>query len=171
MDISIIQRLEEELDGHLGRYTELIDFLEQEKRYLLNLDLDGLLVLSRAKEELARRIIRGSEGFKEHLSMAASMLGFDAGSNPTLAEVAGRCPLPFSNRLADGAMTLSRLKNQILRENEQARRYTEESLGLVTDSINILSGANQLKGDSYGNDGKKDKGVKKSLPSKLSRDV
>jgi hypothetical protein len=171
MDITIIQRLEEELNGHLARYGKLIEFLETEKKYLLNLDLDGLLVLSKAKEELALRIIRGSDAFREHLSMAGLMLGLEEGSNPTLAEVAALCPAPYKNRIADGAISLARLKNLILRENEQAKHFVEESLELVTDSINILSGANQLKGDSYTNDGKTEKGVKRSLPAKLSRDV
>jgi hypothetical protein len=171
MDITIIQKLDEELNGHLARYSELIEFLDKEKKYLLNLDLDGLLVVSKAKEELAKKIIKGSEGFRDYLFMAGAMLGLKSDNPPTLVEVAALCPKPYANRLADGAMALARLKNQILRENDQARHFVEESLDLVTESINMLSGANQLKGDSYNNDGKKGKGVKKSLPSKLSRDV
>ncbi|MDR2200119.1 MAG: flagellar protein FlgN [Deltaproteobacteria bacterium] len=170
MDLTIIQKLEEELNSHLERYRELIDFLEKEKRYLINMDLDGLLRLSRLKEELAKKIMAGEPSFRDSLSMAGAMLGLKS-EKPTLAEVAKGCPLPFSNRLADGAITLAGLKNRILRENEQAKRFVEESLDLVTESINILSGANQLKGESYASDGKKEKGVKKALPAKLSRDV
>jgi hypothetical protein len=171
MDVLIIQKLDEELQAHIERYTELINFLDKEKTYLLNLDLDGLLMLSKAKEELARGIIRDGQSFQDSLATAGAMLGLDQDTAPTLAEISALCPLPYSNRLADGAMTLARLKNQILRENDQAKLFVEESLELVTESINILTGANQLKGDSYSKSGKKEKGVKKALPSKFSRDI
>ncbi|MDR2339322.1 MAG: flagellar protein FlgN [Deltaproteobacteria bacterium] len=171
MDIRIIRDLEEALEGHLGRYRELIDFLDKEKRYLLNMDLDGLYRLSKLKEELARTILEESGHFTGCLSSAGAMLGLPEDSPPTLVEVAALCPKPYANRLADGAMTLARLKNQILQENEQARRFVEESLGLVNESINILSGANTLRGEGYGQDGKKGKGAGKCLPAKLSRDV
>jgi hypothetical protein len=171
MDISIVQELEEELKGHLGRYQELIDFLELEKKHLLNIDLDGLLVVSKAKEKLARNIIDGSGALRGSLAQAAAMLGLDDDPPPTLAEIAALTPGPYGARLSEGAGNLARLKNLILRENEMARHFVEESLDLVTGSINILSGAEQLKGGGYGSDGKKEKGVKKALPSKLSREV
>jgi hypothetical protein len=171
MDIHIIQKLDEELKLHMERYGQLIDFLDREKTYLLNLDLDGLLILSKAKEELAKGIIKDGQAFQDSLSTAGLMLGLAEDPPPTLTEVAALCPLPYSNRLADGAMTLARLKNQIMRENEQAKHFVEASLDLVNESINILTGASQVKGDSYSNRGEKDKGVKKALPAKLSRDV
>ncbi|MDR2612314.1 MAG: flagellar export chaperone FlgN [Deltaproteobacteria bacterium] len=171
MDISVVNRLEERLQEHLVRYQELVDYLEQEKKQLLNLDLDGLLVTSKAKERLARNIIAGSRAFQDTLAEAALMLGLDGEHPPTLAEIAARTPAPYGTRLSEGAGTLARLKNLILRENETARHFVEESLELVTGSINILSGADQVRGDGYGSDGKKDKGVKKALPSKLSREV
>ncbi|MDR1167141.1 MAG: flagellar export chaperone FlgN [Deltaproteobacteria bacterium] len=171
MDITLIQKLDADLGDHLARYRELIAFLDQEKAYLLSLDLDGLLHVSRAKEKLARNIIAKSEAFKESLASVALMLGLPLEPLPTLSEVGALCPPPFGARVADGAMTLARLKNQILRENSQAQAFVEESLGLVAESLNILSGANQIQGDGYKSDGKKEKGVKKALPSKLSRDI
>ena len=80
-------------------------------------------------------------------------------------------PGAFGIRLSEGAAKLARLKNLIIRENAVAKRFVEESLDLVTDSINILSGASQVKAEGYGSDGKKEKGVKKALPSKISREV
>jgi hypothetical protein len=171
MDITVVQQLEEQLAGHLERYQALVDFLEQEKKHLLNLDLDGLMVVSKAKEKLARNIIAGSGDLKEAIDRTALMLGLTDDPPPTLAEIAARAPAPYGIRLGEGAGSLARLKNLILRENETARHFVEESLELVTGSINILSGAEQLKGGGYGSDGKKEKGVKKALPSKLSREV
>jgi hypothetical protein len=171
MDITVVRQLEEELAGHLERYRELADFLEQEKKHLLNLDLDGLLVVSKAKERLARNIIAGSGALRDSIAQTALMLGLGDDPLPTLAEIARLTPAPYGIRLGEGAGTLARLKNLILRENETARHFVEESLDLVTGSINILSGADQLKGNGYGSDGKKEKGVKKALPSKFSREV
>jgi hypothetical protein len=171
MDISVVRKLEEQLDEHLLRYQELIDYLEQEKKHLLDLDLDGLLVVSKAKEKLAKNIIAGSGDFKDSICEAALMLGLPDQPQPTLTEIARLSPPPYGIKLSEGAASLARLKNLILRENETARHFVEESLELVTGSINILSGAEQIKGTGYGADGKKEKGVKKSLPSKLSRDV
>jgi hypothetical protein len=171
MDISVIQRLEEELQGHLARYGELIEYLDREKRYLLDMNLDALLAVSKAKEDLARGIIAGAEGLHASLATAGAMLGLKEGAPPTLSEVAALCPRPFANRLADGAMALASLKNRILRENEQAKRFVEESLGLVNESLDILSGASQLRGDGYGQDGKKGKAGGKGLPSKLSKEI
>ncbi|MDR3154403.1 MAG: flagellar protein FlgN [Deltaproteobacteria bacterium] len=171
MDISVVRDLDEELTGHLSRYRELIDFLEQEKKHLLDLDLDGLLVTSKAKERLAKNIIEGSEGLRESIARTALMLGLGDDPLPTLAEIAARTPAPYGGRLSEHAGSLARLKNLILRENDTARRFVEQSLDLVTGSINILSGADQIKGTGYGSDGKKEKGVKKALPSKLSREV
>ncbi|MDR1312424.1 MAG: flagellar export chaperone FlgN [Deltaproteobacteria bacterium] len=171
MDITVVQRLEEELGEHLARYQELVDFLDQEKKHLLNLDLDGLLVVSKAKERLARKIIDGTGALRESIAQTALMLGLDEEPAPTLAEIAALAPAPYGIRLGEGAGALARLKNLILRENETARHFVEESLELVTGSINILSGADGLKGNGYGSDGKKEKGVKKALPSKFSREV
>jgi hypothetical protein len=171
MDLTIIRSLEESLEGQLSKYQELIDFLEIEKQKLLNLDLDGLLTVGKAKEKLANSIIKSGESLKDAIAETALMLGLSKDPLPTLSEIASKIPGPFGARLSDGASKLARLKNLILRENAMAKRFVEESLDLVTGSINILSGANQIKAEGYGSDGKKEKGVKKALPSKISREV
>jgi hypothetical protein len=171
MDITIISQLEESLREHTARYQELIDFLEREKKYLLNLDLDGLLIVSRAKEKLAKTILKSNLGLKENIISAALMLGLPIEPFPTLASIAHEVPGPFGARLSEGINNLARLKNLIVRENAMAKHFVEQSLDLVTESLNILSGANKLKGDGYSADGKKEKTVKKGLPSKLSREV
>jgi hypothetical protein len=171
MDILKIQDLNNQLEAHLGRYQSLIDYLEREKKCLLALDLDGLLVTSQAKENMAKAIVEGMGPLTAAISEVGLMLGLGGQIPPTLPEIAALCPKPWDNRLNDGAMRLARLKNQILRENEQARLFVEEALNLVTGSINILTGADQIKGQGYRNDGTKERGVKKALPTKLSRAI
>jgi hypothetical protein len=86
-----------------------------------------------------------------------------------LADLAARLPQPWSGRLADGAQYLARLKNIILRENEASQAFIAESLRLVNESIDILTGAKQLRGDGYtkgGGQGEK----RSSLPVNLSRE-
>lgn len=171
MDITVIQNLAEQLDGHLERYQSLIDFLDREKRCLLALDLEGLLATSQIKERLARDIQDSIYRLTDGIVEAALMLGLSTSPPPTLAELASKCPRPFDNRLNDGAMALARLKNVISRENDANRRFIEQSLNLVNDSLNVLSGADRYQAEGYRKDGTKDKSVKKARPAKLSKEV
>ncbi|MDR3204534.1 MAG: flagellar protein FlgN [Deltaproteobacteria bacterium] len=171
MDLTVVQRLAEELDEHLSRYQSLIDFLEKEKKCLLSLDLEGLLVTSQIKEKLGLEIQDSIHQLTNSLVETALMFNIPSMPNPTLAEVAALCPKPYDNRLNEGAITLARLKNIINRENEANRLFVEQSLNLVNESINVLTGADQIKGEGYRKDGSKDKSVKKSLPAKLSKEV
>jgi hypothetical protein len=171
MDVAIVAKLAQALKDHLGRYQKLVDYLSAEKKCLLSLDLDGLLATSQAKEALGREIQGGTSVLIDRLSDAALMLGLPPSPPPTLSELANLCPEPFGNQINDMTIALVRLKNVILRENEANRRFVQEALGLVNGSINALTGADQLKGDSYGQDGSKDQGVKKSRPTKVSKEV
>jgi hypothetical protein len=171
MDLSIIQNLADQLDGHLERYQSLIDFLERERKCLLTLDLEGLLATSQYKEGLARSITESIHHLTDSLVQTALMLGIETSPPPTLAEVAARCPKPYDNRLIDGAMALARLKNVISRENDANRRFIEQSLNLVNESLNVLTGADQYQAEGYRKDGSKDKSVKRARPAKLSKEV
>ena len=170
MDITRAQNLCEILDGHLERYQTLVDYIAQEKKYLLELDLDGLFASSKMKEELARDIQDNIGELVGAINETALMLGLPLEPQPLLADLASRLPRPFGNQVNDGAIKLARLKNTIQRENEANRHFVEEAIRLVNESINILTGANQLKGDGYKKDGTQ--GEKKlTLPVKLSRAV
>jgi hypothetical protein len=171
MDITVIHNLAEQLDKHLERYRSLIGFLDREKKCLLALDLDGLLATSQIKEKLARRIQDSIHQLIDGIVQAALMLGLETSPPPTLAELASKCPRPYDNRLNDGAMELARLKNVINRENEANRRFVEQSLTLVNDSLNVLTGADRYQAEGYRKDGSKDKSVKKARPAKLSKEV
>jgi hypothetical protein len=170
MDISRIQNLCEILDGHLERYQTLVDFVGQEKQYLLALDLEGIFLSSQKKEALGLNIQNNIELLVESIREVALMLGLPLSPPPLLADLVTHLPRPYANRINDGSIKLARLKNIILRENESSRGFIEESLRLVNESINILTGANQLKGDGYNSDGSQ--GEKKhTRPVKLSREV
>ncbi|MDR2141391.1 MAG: flagellar protein FlgN [Deltaproteobacteria bacterium] len=171
MDIAIVTTLVTTLEAHLDRYQRLVDYLSVEKKYLLSLDLDGLLATSQAKEELGRDIQKGMGLLINSVSDAALMLGLPNVPPPTLGELARLCPEPWGNRINDMAITLARLKNVILRENEANKRFVQEALTLVNGSINTLTGADQLRADGYRKDGSQDKEVKKSRPTKVSKEV
>lgn len=170
MDIIRIQNLCDILDGHLSRYQTLVDYVAAEKKYLLELDLEGLMASSKIKEQLAVDIQQNIRELIEGINEVALMLGLPLSPQPLLADLVRHVPKPFDNRLNDGSIKLERLKNIILRENEANRRYIEEALRLVGESINILTGANQLKGDGYKKDGTVGE-KKRTLPVKLSREV
>ena len=170
MDIKMIQELCSILDGHLERYQNLVDYVTEEKKCLLELDLDGLYQASKAKEALAVDIQSNIQVLVEGIRDAALMLGLPGEPQPLLTDLVPHLPAPFDNRINEGSIRLERLKNVIVRENEANRHFIEESLRLINDSINILTGANQLKGDGYKNDGSVGE-KKNTLPVKLSRAV
>ena len=171
MDIAVIQNLPEQLEGHLERYQSLIDFLDRERRCLLTLDLEGLLATSQFNERLARNIQDSIHRLTDSLVETALMLDIPTDPPPTLSEVAVHCPKPYDNRLIEGAVCLARLKNIISRENDSNRRFIEQSLSLVNESLNVLTGADKYQGEGYRKDGTKDKSVKKARPAKLSKEV
>ncbi len=98
------------------------------------------------------------------------MLNIPLVPQPLLVSLVEGLPRPYDNRVNDASIKLARLKNDIYRENEINRHYLEEALKMVGESINILTGANQLKGDGYQQNGRQ--GEKKlTRPVKLSREV
>jgi hypothetical protein len=170
MDTRRIHELCALLDAHLVRYQALVDYLAEEKKLLLALDLDGLWAFSQRKEELGRDIQAHIRELEAGLSETALALGLPPEPPPLLSDLAARLPQPWKGRLTDGARYLARLKNIILRENEASQAFIAEGLRLVNESIDILTGANQLRGDGYtkgGGQGEK----RSSLPVKLSREV
>ena len=170
MDISRIQNLCEILDQHLEYYQNLADYVAQEKNHLMELDLEGLFASARVKEQLALDIETHIGLLVEAINETALMLGIPLTPQPLLADLVERLPRPYDNRINDGSIKLERVKNLIMRENEINRHYLQEALRLVAESINILTGANQLKGDGYQKDGRQ--GEKKlTRPVKLSREV
>jgi hypothetical protein len=158
------------LDEHLARYQALVDYLAEERKLLLALDLEALWVSSRRKEELGRDIQAHIHELEAAIFEAALALGLAPSPPPLLTDLAACLPEPWRNRLSDGARHLARLKNIILRENESSQTYIAENLRLINESIDILTGANQLRGEGYNNRG--GQGEKRSsLPVKLSREV
>ncbi len=170
MDITRIQNLCEILDGHLERYQTLVDYVAAEKKYLLEMDLDGLMASSKVKEELAVDIQANIHLLVDSINEVALMLGLPLEPQPLLSDLVRHLPRPFDNRVNNGSIRLERLKNVILRENEANRRYIQQALRLVGQSIDALTGASQLRGDGYSQSGKAVE-KKKTLPVKLSREV
>jgi hypothetical protein len=160
------------LEGHLERYQALVDYLAEEKKLLLALDLEALWASCRRKEELGLDIQAHIRELEEGIREMALALGLPADPPPLLADLAARLPQPWGNRLSEGARRLARLKNVILRENEASQAYIAESLRLVNESIDILTGARQLRGEGYSSNSGGGQGEKRpSLPVKLSREV
>jgi hypothetical protein len=159
------------LDAHLERYQALVDYLAEEKKLLLALDLDGLWAYSLRKEELGRDIQAHIRELETGISEAALALGLPSDPLPLLADLAARLPQPWSGRLSAGAQHLARLKNIILRENEASQAFIAESLRLVNESVAILTGATQIRGEGYSSSGGGQGEKRPTLPVKLSREV
>jgi predicted DNA-binding protein len=170
MDTRLIHELTTLLDEHLERYQALVDYLAEEKKLLLALDLEGLWASSKRKEELGLDIQAHIKELEAAISETALALSLPPDPPPLLADLAARLPQPWRDRLSEGSRHLARLKNIILRENEASEAFIAESLRLINESIDILTGASQLRGEGYSSGG--GQGEKRpSLPVKLSREV
>jgi len=170
MNTQIIQKLCALLDEHLEHYQALADCLAEEKKLLLALDLETLWAFCRRKDELGAVIVEHIRELEAAIGEAALSLGLEPSPPPLLTDLAARLPEPWRNRVGESARRLSRLKNIILRENEASQAFISESLRLVNESLDILTGASQLRGEGYGSGG--GQGEKRpSLPVKLSREV
>ncbi|MDR1920435.1 MAG: flagellar export chaperone FlgN [Candidatus Adiutrix sp.] len=170
MDLARIQNLCDLLDGHLERYQTLAAYIGQEKKLLLELDLEGMFAASQVKQELALDIQNNIAALVGAISETALMMGLPPEPQPLLADLVRVLPKPYDNRVNDGAVKLERLKNIILRENEANRRFIEEAMRLADETIDILTGAGRLKGDGYNQNGAKGE-KKRTLPVRLSREV
>ncbi len=170
MDIVQVNHLSQVLEGHLVRYQRLVDYIIAEKNYLLDMDLEKLLASAQEKEALGLDIQNNIAILIDAINNLALQCGLPLEPQPLLVDLVPYLPKPFANKINDGAIKLAHLKNIIQRENEAQRYFIEEAQRLVTESINILTGANQLKGDGYKKDGRQ--GEKKiTRPVKFSREV
>ena len=170
MDFVRVENLCSTLGEHLNHYQTLVDYIAREKKFLLAQDLDSLMEASKEKEALALNIKNHISTMMDSIKEVALMLGLSLDPQPLLVDLVKHLPQPYDNLINDGSIKLALIKNIILRENEANRRYIEESQRLVNESLNILTGARQLKGGGYQKDGRQEQHTM-ALPIKLSCEV
>ena len=158
------------LGRHVGRYEDLAELLNQEQTALIEIDMDRLQEIAKAKEAVVLEIKRSLPELTRCIKEAAAALNLPAEPLPTLAELSRAAPQPWFTSLNQASAALARLKRNTARHNEANHSFVQEALELVTSSIAILTGAAAIHQENYRPDGQQ---VPASTfgPTKLSREV
>ena len=158
------------LNRQISLYQKLGKLLDEEQQNLIELDLDRLQKITRIKEETAQDITFLIEPVSNKIKELARNLGLKTEPLPLLALLAEALPEPNSGRLRRSSQDLARIKTDIFRHNQDNQNFIEETLGLITDSLTVLTGVSLTEADQYLPTG--ERAASKSMgPIKLNREV
>ncbi|MEW5724672.1 MAG: flagellar protein FlgN, partial [Thermodesulfobacteriota bacterium] len=129
------------LKKHIGHYEKLAELLSLEQAALMDLDLERLQKVTKAKETMALKIKLLVPALAQAITEAAGLLGVPAEPLPTLAELSQAALEPYRTRFEKAGVALARLKRGVLRHNEDNQVFVREALDMVSGSVAILTGA------------------------------
>jgi len=158
------------LGRHLIHYQELNALLEQEQAALIALEFERLQEVAKAKETTVLAINDLVPVLTLGIKKAAACLGLTDHPLPTLSDISGAAPQPWSSRLNRASLNLARLKKNAVRHNEANRSFVQEALDLLSGSIAILTGAAMVHQEGYRSNGQRALAATAG-PTKLSREV
>lgn len=161
------------LEQHIKGYESLAEILTREQAALLDLDLERLGEMTKAKETAVLKIKLLVSPLARGIEAAAQAVGLPPTPTPTLIELAGAAPKPWSVSLEKASLALARLKRGVARHNEANHSFVQEALELVSGSISILTGAGrQAAKAGYTAGGRRRQAPSGEMkPARLSREV
>jgi len=168
--ISIDKGLMFLINRQIENYKRLAGLIEDEQKGLMNLDLDLLHETTRAKEGVAEDIRLLVQPLAERIREFARTSGLPADPLPTLAQLAEHTEKPLAEFFRKSGQTLARLKRDISRHNKDNRWFIQEALGLVENSLSILTGVTLNETHQYQQTGLKVRSQPLS-PLRLNREV
>jgi len=155
---------------HLTHYQELNALLEKEQAALIELEFERLQEVTKAKETTVLAISDLIPMLTLGIKKAASCLGLAEDPLPSLSEISGAAPQPWSSQLNRAGLALARLRKNAVRHNEANRSFVQEALDLVSGSIAILTGAAMVHQEGYRSNGQRIIAAAAG-PARLSREV
>ena len=159
------------LEEHQGHYEKLSQMLVKERAALINIDLDQIQQIAKAKENTILKVKLLLPPLSRAIKAAAAEYGVPEDPLPTLAELAGAVPQLWSGKLRRAGLTLARHKRTITRHNNTNRNFVQEALDMISGSIAVLTGATAMAPKSgYLSNGHRAPNPGYS-PVKLSREV
>jgi hypothetical protein len=158
------------INRQIDNYKRLAGLIEDEQKGLMDLDLDLLQETVKAKEEVAEDIRLLVRPLAERIQEFARRAGLPADPLPSLAQLAEHTENPFAEFFRKSGRALARLKRDISRHNKDNRRFIQEALGLVENSLSILTGVKFDETDQYQRRGLKVRSQPMN-PLKLNREV
>jgi len=157
--------------GHIELYETLAGLLSLEQAALIDMDLEELQKVSKAKETTALKIKIQVPALAGAIMDAARELRLGPEPLPTLAELANHAPKPYDVRLERSGLALARLKRGILRHNEDNHGFVQTALEMFNGTMAATTGAvAAAPKKGYTASGRNDKGGAYG-PVRLSREV
>lgn len=155
------------LDQEIAFYEALLLVMEREWECLKKADASSLLPLLREKEDHISQIKSLRESTQKGLAELAAdgMEGRDSRSLPDLIQ---HLPTPQAQKMKNYLKTIHRLRDQILKANEQNKNFIQETLNFLNDLFNLLMSQSQ-EDPVYLKDGRKM--LPEPLPSWMSRRI
>jgi len=125
-------------------YQELLDALDQERKTIIDIDVDALWKISEQKNKIARKIEQIYQRMLkllDELSIAyhPASVSFDS------SKVFSLMPTPVKERLHKAHVTLVTLKNEAGVRLSENRRYVEAYLTVFDELIGIITQAGLQK--------------------------
>ncbi|MBW1709096.1 MAG: flagellar protein FlgN [Deltaproteobacteria bacterium] len=137
------------LKRQISHYQKLNKLLEAERKNLIKLDLDNLQKITKVKESTIQDIRLLVEPIAAKIKDLAQKQGLETDPIPTLAQLAGTFSEPMSGRLRKSAQDLARIKTDVFRHNQDNHNYIKDALGLIENSLGILTGTKLAEAQRY----------------------
>ena len=135
------------LEEELGLYKTLQSVIEQEKAYIIDMDIEGLWASVDRKKELVEAIEKIRGRIKELLPEAGGKEGW------SLSRIVGNLPVMLAekSRLKTLGLAVDACKNEITRLARENKRYITEYLSVIDGIFSTV--VNLKNRDQYGRGG------------------
>jgi len=121
-------------------YRDLLDVLDQEKKSIIAIDLDGLWRISDQKKKIAENIAAVRRRMMDLLRTAGMGDDMDTPTFQT-STILSLVPDGVREPVRKCQITLVALKNEIRLRLEENKRYVGEYLTVLDDLIGVITGA------------------------------
>ena len=125
-------------------YQDLLDVLEQEKKAIMDIDLDALWKISDKKQKTALKLEAVRSNILDTLTRASISHDMDAASFQP-SKILPLLPEKTAERLQKVNVTLVALKNDIQGLLTENKRFVGEYLGVLDELIGIITNVEHSK--------------------------
>jgi len=131
-------------------YRDLLDVLEQEKKSITEIDIEGLWGISEKKQQIASRIENIRKMIIHTLKDASPSLDMDE-DQFDISRILSVVPSEIAERLKKVQVTLVSLKNNIQVLLSENKRFVGEYLNVLDELIGVITDSGS-PGEIYGKD-------------------
>jgi hypothetical protein len=146
----LADKIEHFLNQQMILYSSLDSIFEEEKKQLIELNVDGLWGTVAQKKNIIQLLSKMNLDMKKLLEMEADLLGEDKESF-NLSELIGKMPSPVSvkNHLRKIKKNVETFKNKVNAIALSNKKYVQESLVVIDDIFSIATRPDNDRNYSY----------------------